>query len=191
MYHIYHMHISHVSYAYRVCITCLPSIVLHIDGKHKLHHGKWILVSIGCHDIKFDQMKQIVVHSYRPFVYQFVKQQESQESVRMLCTAVDFLAFTRFGVRLQPGVVNMDHSSGFRTGVLDVWPNAGAGLEYRSVSHGNVLWCATHILQEPCTIQYPTPSQVSIHAGRISSARSGKESTCPRRTIFTPTCATS
>lgn len=26
--------------------------VLHIDGKHKLHHGKWMLVTIGVHDLR-------------------------------------------------------------------------------------------------------------------------------------------
>ena len=98
---------------------------LHIDGKHKLHHGKWIMVSIGCHDIRFDKHRNRIVHSYRPMVYQFVKQQESRESVKMLCTALDLLAYSRFGLCFSPGVVNMDHSNGFRQGVLDVWPNTG------------------------------------------------------------------
>ena len=25
------------------------SFVLHIDGKHKLHHGKWLLITLGTH----------------------------------------------------------------------------------------------------------------------------------------------
>jgi hypothetical protein len=45
--------------------------VLHIDGKHKLHHGKWILVTIGPHDLKFCKEENKIVHSYRQCVYMF------------------------------------------------------------------------------------------------------------------------
>ena len=99
--------------------------VLHIDGKHKLHHGKWMLVSIGTHDLRFDEEAKQLSHSYRPLVYMFVKQQETTESVKMLCEALDLMAYTRYGVFLKPGTVNMDHSNGFRQGVLDVWPDTG------------------------------------------------------------------
>lgn len=109
--------------------------VLHIDGKHKLHHGKWLLVSIGTHDLCLDmQKKKTITHSYRPILYQFVQQQETRESVRMLCETLDELALLRFGARLKPGTVNMDHSSGFRQGVLDVWPDTGG---YHLISHTN------------------------------------------------------
>ena len=101
--------------------------MLHIDGKHKLHHGKWMLVSIGTHDIALREGKGRggIVHSYRPLVYMFVRQQETAESVKFLCDALNWLAETYFGEKLQPGCVAMDHSDGFRKGVLSVWPDTG------------------------------------------------------------------
>ena len=87
---------------------------LHIDGKHKLHHGKWMLVTIGCHDLALDKDdRNEIVHSYRPLVYMFVKQQETTESVKLLCESVNFVAKTCFGADegLLPGIVNMDHLS--------------------------------------------------------------------------------
>ena len=30
--------------------------VLHIDGKYKLHHGKWILITIGVHVLRWDAL---------------------------------------------------------------------------------------------------------------------------------------
>ena len=119
---------------------------LHIDGKHKLHHGKWMLVSIGCHDLALDKGdRDEIVHSYRPLVYMFVKQQETFESIKLLCDAVDYLAITCFGADsgLSPGIVNMDHSDGFRKGVLRVWPDAGINTCWphlkRKVGQGEYL----------------------------------------------------
>ena len=50
-----------------VCITCRAEIdwliqvvrsgvkwVLHIDGKHKLHHGKFIFITYGTHSLELD-----------------------------------------------------------------------------------------------------------------------------------------
>jgi hypothetical protein len=113
----------------RQLVTSRVNFALHIDGKHKLHHGKWILISIGCHDIAFDEHHKKIVHSYRPLVYMFSKQHETRENTRMLCDAVDYLARAHFGQGLNPGVVIMDHSDGFRRGVLDVWESVGAYLD--------------------------------------------------------------
>ena len=117
--------------------------VLHIDGKHKLHHGKWMLVSIGTHDLRFDEERKKLSHSYRPLVYMFVKQQETTESVKMLCEALDEVAFIRFGVFLKPGTVNMDHSNGFRQGVLDVWPETSTYEQHASCTY-HYMSCIYH-----------------------------------------------
>ena len=35
--------------------------VLHVDGKHKLHHGKWILMTIGPHVLRHhERMKEVI-----------------------------------------------------------------------------------------------------------------------------------
>ena len=40
--------------------------VLHIDGKYKLHHGKWILITIGAHILRWDAHHCRLVTSFRP-----------------------------------------------------------------------------------------------------------------------------
>ena len=120
--------------------------VLHIDGKHKLHHGKWMLVSIGTHDLRFDEATKQLSHSYRPLVYMFVKQQETTESVKMLCEALDLMAYTRYGVFLKPGTVNMERPQ--------QWLSArGVG---RMAGHRHVLDGAyhTHITTYHTYIRY-------------------------------------
>ena len=60
---------------------------LHMDGKHKLHHGDWILFTFGSHaveqrrnsDCKSHASK--VVHSFRPLVYMFSKGHEDEASI--------------------------------------------------------------------------------------------------------------
>ena len=38
---------------------------LHGDGKHKLHHGRWILVTFGCHSLAWDKAAKHYRHSFR------------------------------------------------------------------------------------------------------------------------------
>lgn len=99
---------------------------MHIDGKHKLHHGKWILVTIGVHDLSLNKDRKMITHSYRPLVYMFSKQHETAESVKLLCDSLEWVAVQYFGRQLNPLVMLMDHSDGFRGGVTAVWPNIGA-----------------------------------------------------------------
>jgi len=112
------------------------NVVLHIDGKHKLHHGGWMMVSIGTHDLRLDKPSgNKITHSYRPIVYMFVKQQETRESARMLGDAVNYLAVKHFGEALNPALIIMDHSSGFRAGMLDVWEHAGVYHDISCIYH--------------------------------------------------------
>ena len=108
-------------------LGCSPTrYMLHIDGKHKLHHGKWMLVSIGTHVLARDKGdKGKVTHSYRPLIYMFVKQEESRESVKLLCESLKFVALHFYGYVLKPGVIGMDHSSGFLGGCLDAFEDVG------------------------------------------------------------------
>ena len=38
---------------------------LHGDGKHKLHHGRWILCTFGCHSLAWDKNHKCYRHSFR------------------------------------------------------------------------------------------------------------------------------
>ena len=52
--------------------------VLHVDGKHKLHHGKWILITLGTH-----MLKCVGTHKFKlgttfvPLIYLMCLQHES------------------------------------------------------------------------------------------------------------------
>ena len=56
--------------------------VLHADAKHKLQYGKWILLPLGTHMLRYDQGHKYT-HSFCPLLLQWTKQHESTKSVRM------------------------------------------------------------------------------------------------------------
>ena len=66
-----------------------------------------------------------IVNSYRPLIYMFSKQHETTESVKLLGDALNWCALAVGGACLDPGVVNMDHSSGFMQGISIVWVQTG------------------------------------------------------------------
>ena len=87
---------------------------LHSDGKYKLHHGKWILQSLGTHYLKWDNDQKCLTTSFVPLVYMFCAQHESAGSCRMLCDALLAVAEKYFpGKRLLPGATVSDHSDRF------------------------------------------------------------------------------
>lgn len=67
----------------------------------------------------------------------FVQQQETTESVKLLCHAVDWLAKTYFGKGLSPGVGIFDHSDGFMNGLKAIWDGIGTSPRYQYVSYSN------------------------------------------------------
>ena len=44
-------------------LNCDVRFSWHIDGKHKLHHGKWMLVTIGTHVLQQAKDGQAIVQS--------------------------------------------------------------------------------------------------------------------------------
>ena len=55
------------------------NFVLHMDGKYKLHHGVWILLSMGTHCLKATGESAITKlgTTFVPLVYLFCKNHES------------------------------------------------------------------------------------------------------------------
>ena len=51
--------------------------VLHVDGKHKLHHGGWVLMTVGTHRLRWDEHNLKLSTSFVPLMYQMCKQVES------------------------------------------------------------------------------------------------------------------
>ena len=76
-----------VNWMRQLCTTIKLKVVRHADGKHKVHHGGWLLLPVGTHCLTVQ--KKRYRHSFRPLVYQFSRQVESCESVQMAREARD------------------------------------------------------------------------------------------------------
>jgi hypothetical protein len=57
--------------------------VLHADGKHKLHHGRWVLMTLGTHYLRYDAERDQLSTSFAPLMYLMSKQVESGSEVQL------------------------------------------------------------------------------------------------------------
>eukprot|EP00873_Tetraselmis_striata_P044141 jgi/Tetstr1/464405/TSEL_009198.t1 len=46
------------------------------DGTHKIHYGKWVLLTLGTHSIEYDMEKYNLVHSFRPISFCFAQEED-------------------------------------------------------------------------------------------------------------------
>ena len=97
----------------------------HVDGKYKLHHGGWILLTFGCHTLRDDNYK--LTTTFIPLVYLFCRQQETTGSAIMLIDAANLVAKRFAGLMLQPGAGMMDCSAAFMSMYLHAWPKLPLG----------------------------------------------------------------
>ena len=72
-------------------IMCQHAWALHGDGKHKIHIGKFVLMTFGTHCLKWDKDGKRYRHSFRPLIYLFSKEIESISSVRMAMVALQMV----------------------------------------------------------------------------------------------------
>ena len=63
-----------------------------------------MLVTIGVTVLAYNKDKKKITHNFRPLVYMFVKQHESEESISFLCTALQAVSILYSGGPLDPGV---------------------------------------------------------------------------------------
>ena len=89
---------------------------LHGDGKHKLHIGRYILMTFGTHCLKWDVTAKTYRHSFRPLVYLFSQNHESVSAGRLAMVALQLVAVNFFGQRLESAVNISDRSDGLRSG---------------------------------------------------------------------------
>ena len=101
--------------------------VLHGDGKHKLHHGEWILLTIGTHYLRWDAHHLKLSTSFAPLMYLMCKQHESAGACLLLCHALNAVTLKYFGQVLVPGATMADHSDGFKIGFTTVFPHTPFG----------------------------------------------------------------
>ena len=96
------------------------SWALHGDGKHKLHHGRWILMTFGTHCLRWDANCKTYRHTFIPLIYIFSKQHETIESVQLSMDCLQMVADHFYSRRLCPAAVISDHADGFMVGMQRV-----------------------------------------------------------------------
>lgn len=100
---------------------------LHVDGKHKIHHGKWILLNTGVHSLECSapygmRATQLqIVQSFRPVAHFFGKQHESEESMQMVLDAINacvqqLQGYSWFEQGAAPAIGIWDRSTGILAG---------------------------------------------------------------------------
>lgn len=115
---------------------------LHIDGKYKLHHGDWLLITFGTHSLRL-AAKERTAHTFRPLLYVFTKQQESTDVVWLGLVCCNFIAMRYFQKSFSPSVGIADHGPGINGGWTKMWPDRKLLGCYPHISwhmsHGKLL----------------------------------------------------
>jgi hypothetical protein len=101
--------------------------VLHGDGKHKLHHGGWVLMTVGTHMLAWDEHNLKLVHRFVPLMYLFCQEHESNGACLMVADALNIVCLKYYGTKLCPGGTCADHSDGFKYGFTTAFPQAPFG----------------------------------------------------------------
>ena len=140
--------------------------VLHMDGKHKLHHGTWVLITLGTHclRVKGKICTTGFTHTFIPLVYLFCLNHESVGACAMLANALTIVTSRCFGKKLRPGALMSDHSDGIRTGMrsefdaphAQCWPHIS-----RKFAEGKF-----------CSKKHPLFEQTKLHLDAIHHAHS-------------------
>jgi hypothetical protein len=60
-------HSRQINWLRQLC-DCGKKFALHVDGKYKLHYGRWVLITIGTHTLHYDVREGEHTHSFRPLV---------------------------------------------------------------------------------------------------------------------------
>ena len=140
--------------------------VLHLDGKHKLHHGVWVLITLGTHclSVKGQATARDLTNTFIPLIYLFCKDNESTAACSMVSSALNMVSLKCFEKKLCPGAMMTDHSAGARAGLRLEW----------NVPHGQ---CWPHIIRKFkeggfCSKKHPHFEDVKRHLYAIHNAQS-------------------
>ena len=92
---------------------------IHIDGKHKLHHAGFILITLGTHYLVWDSHKHELRTRFAPLVYLFCKEHESDGSALLIVKAFKYVCMKYFGAHPEPGASVSDHCSAYMKAMVD------------------------------------------------------------------------
>ena len=100
---------------------------LHIDGKYKLHHQKFLLLTLGTHRLRYDHHHSTLANSFVPLVYLFCKEGERDGAVQLLIDAFVSTGQKYYETKLTPGAASTDHAPALRKGIENTWPGVEFG----------------------------------------------------------------
>ena len=103
---------------------------VHVDGKYKLHHGKWCLITLGAHHLRYDVANAWLSNQFVPLVYLMCKEQETNGSMPLLIHAAQATCMKYYQKKLIPGAAGADHCPASRKAIEDEWPNIEFGQCY-------------------------------------------------------------
>ena len=128
--------------------------VLHVDGKHKLHHGGFVLITLGTHYQRWDAKHVEMRQRFAPLVYLMCKEQETSGAARIIVDALGMVALQYGGEDLQPGATMSDNCDAFRNALMSRYGN--------HAQHGS---CYPHIARKAITVVISSnePSLVMSH----------------------------
>ena len=116
---------------------------LHMDGKYKLHHGDWMLITFGTHSIHLAKKDKRIHHTFRPLVYVWTKQQESTDVIWLGLVCCNMIAQRFYQKSFSPSVGVADHGPGIAGGWAKMWPGRKLLGCYPHISwhmsHGKLL----------------------------------------------------
>eukprot|EP00873_Tetraselmis_striata_P020183 jgi/Tetstr1/440447/TSEL_003067.t1 len=73
----------------RLAETGSLPLCLVTDGTHKIHYGKWVLLTLGTHSIEYDMEKYALVHSFRPISFCFAQEEDGAAMTLLFQTTMD------------------------------------------------------------------------------------------------------
>ena len=121
-------------------------VMAEIDGVHKLHHGRWVLIPMGSHTLRYDEHRKQMVQSFRPWAFLFCPT-ETGDHVAQALFALEATAEMLWGVKFTIHTCCIDHSEALKNGILQAqprctmvtcWPHLSRKLrEHRGLIHGH------------------------------------------------------
>jgi len=101
---------------------------LHADGKYKLHHGGFILLTLGTHVLKL--VKQQLRTSFVPLMHVVKPAGESEAGCTLLLESANFISMMLNGKSLSPSYTCNDHCDSYKNAFTRTYPNAYNGQCY-------------------------------------------------------------
>ena len=141
---------------------------IHCDGKHKLHDGKWLLISFCTHVVRQRTNSDCksnatgIVHSLRPLIYVFCKGHEDVGSVLFGCKAMELVA-KMCALPLRSSISKCRHHSAMHlhmtctcTALNTPCPALAHAMHLHTPCTCTCLHLHTHALAHACTLHMDT-----------------------------------